>query len=134
MGPVLAQTYATFGAPYGSVQTYTVPAGCTSIMVSMAGGKGGDGTGGTDVGGSGGAIVCTLAVTPGQVLDVYVGGMGSGTTGGLGGIPGGPGGVGAANGGGGGGSSEIRVSPYGTANRVIVAGGGRRCRWRYCWW
>ena len=124
MGPVLAQTYATFGAPYGSVQTYTVPAGCTSIMVSMAGGKGGDGTGGTDVGGSGGAIVCTLAVTPGQVLDVYVGGMGSGTTGGLGGIPGGPGGVGAANGGGGGGSSEIRVSPYGTANRVIVAGGG----------
>src|ERR1019366_7007824 len=80
-------------------------------------------------GGLGGRVQCTLAVTPGQVLQVYVGGAGAAgtpTVGGAGGYNGGASGAmlsGSYGGGGGGGATDIRVLPYALANRLVVAGG-----------
>jgi uncharacterized protein YjdB len=117
----------------GSVQTYTVPAGVTSVLVDAQGGKGGNNnnypTGSyPSRGGYGGKVVCTLAVTPGQILNVYVGGAGgNGTTsGGTGGFNGGGNGASSSPyaGGAGGGASDIRFSPYALADRKVVAGGG----------
>ena len=117
----------------GSVQQWTVPGGVDTIRVKMWGAAGG---GGSDTinsaGGGGGYTEATLAVAPGQVLDIYVGGGGqaaTGNTGGNGGWPnGGQGGsgnrveIGISTGGagGGGGRSEIRVG--GTS--YLIAGGG----------
>ncbi len=63
----------------GAVQTVTVPAGVTSVGVQLAGGGGGSGVGGFQDGGAGGkgaVLSGYLTVTPGTVLDVYVGGQG----------------------------------------------------------
>jgi hypothetical protein len=56
----------------GSVQTWTVPAGVTSVNLTVAGAKGGG------VNGGNGAVITKncFTVTPGQVLNIYVGGMG----------------------------------------------------------
>ncbi|WP_070137948.1 glycine-rich protein [Crocinitomix algicola] len=99
----------------GDVQTYEVPAGITSIQVELAGG---DGFGPI---GEGGIVEAIIPVTPGETLEIYVGGEGTATTGGYngGGTPGTN-----ENYGGGGGASDIRVSPYGLADRIAVAGGG----------
>lgn len=103
----------------GGVQTWTVPAGVTSVTLETWGAQGGSNGGGTP--GYGGYSTGTLSVTPGQVLYIYVGGQG-GTTGAAGYNGGG---TGSSARGGGGGASDVRVSPpYGLANRVIVAGGG----------
>ena len=113
----------------GSDQTYTVPAGVTSITVKMWGaGGGGGGPGGWSygyLGGGGGYTTGTLAVTPEQVLTIMVGAGGiNGTTSNsyanYGG--GGPtcGGSDCRYGGQGGGRSAIRVS----GADVITAGGG----------
>jgi len=65
-----------------------------------------------------------MDVTPGQVLEVRVGGQGGlgtnsgGFNGGGTGHPGGP------ESGGGGGASDIRVAPYSLNDRFVVAGGG----------
>ena len=99
----------------GAVQTYVVPAGITTILVETAGG---DGFGPI---GEGGMVEAIVPVTPGETLQIYVGGEGSASAGGFNG--GGTPGVNATYGGGGG-ASDIRVSPYGFANRIIVAGGG----------
>ena len=56
----------------GSVQTWIVPPCVTSINVVVAGAKGGGNTGG-----NGARITSTLNVTPGQTLNIYVGGMGT---------------------------------------------------------
>jgi len=110
----------------GSAQTFTVPAGVTSLAVDMAGAAGG-----TDVNlavpGFGARVQSTISVTPGATLNLYVGGKGSLSAGGWngGGNPGGTscgGSQYAATGGGG--SSDIRVSGTALANRIVVAGGG----------
>jgi hypothetical protein len=147
----------------GAVQTYTVPPGVTSLTVDARGGSGGSFhyiDGGTDViadssrGGYGARVVCSLTVTPGQVLYAYVGG--NGDTSGLywygtytsyyydtdtayGGWNGGGSDYGydsdyyyyyyydyfyGLRGGGGGGASDIRIGGTALTNRVIVAGGG----------
>lgn len=114
----------TYSSPSSSPVDYTVPAGCTSVIVDMKGGKGGAGAA---AGGNGGSVVCSLAVTPGQILKIYVGGQGGSLSGGVGGSQGGAGGAGGiagSDGGGGGGSSDIRVGGTTLANRVIVAAGG----------
>lgn len=111
----------------GSSQTWTVPAGVTSIQVAAYGAQGGCDSNG----GQGGEASGTLSVTPGQRLVIYVGGSPQSTD-----APA-PYGVGGYNGGGGtsfpdqgngrcggGGASDVRVAPYGLANRVIVGGGG----------
>jgi len=107
----------------GSVQTWTVPAGVTSVNLTVAGAKGGGSNGGN------GAVITKncFSVTPGQVLNIYVGGMGTqgANSGGWNG-----GGTGhttatvAYRSWGGGGASDIRIGGTALANRVIVAGGG----------
>ncbi len=107
---------ATFGYT-GKAQTYTVPAGVTSLRVDAAGAQGGR-NGSLSPGGAGARVQATLAVTPGEVLTLYVGGAGSlasRTLGGAGYNGGGNGvyssGGGAPNNGaGGGGSSYVQAS------------------------
>ncbi|MCB9235899.1 MAG: HYR domain-containing protein [Bacteroidia bacterium] len=115
----------------GGVQTFTVPSGVTSINVDVIGARGGTSYPAITSGGYGGRVTGTISVTPGQVLQIYVGGAGAdGSSSGsaaLGGFNGG--GNGGFNstyhaGGGGGGASDIRVSPYGTSQRLVVAAGG----------
>ncbi|MBK6621243.1 MAG: HYR domain-containing protein [Saprospirales bacterium] len=63
----------------GSVQTWMVPPGVTSILVDVLGAEGGggtDGNGRTTSGGLGGRVQAELSVTPGDVLNLYVGGAG----------------------------------------------------------
>lgn len=75
-------------------------------------------------GGAGAVATGKLAVTPGQTLQVWVGGKGTLFSGGFNG--GGSGGTsgGGGGGGGGGGASDVRVGNGTLSDRVIVAGGG----------
>lgn len=105
----------------GGMQTFTVPQGITSIDITCTGAQGGSGIGGAGGAGGFGALISgTLSVTPGQVLNIFVGGEGGNPTGGFNG--GGDGGSPEA--GGGGGASDVRVGGIAIANRVITAGGG----------
>ncbi|MBL7701932.1 MAG: proprotein convertase P-domain-containing protein, partial [Ferruginibacter sp.] len=109
----------------GGAQTFTVPAGVTSLNITTLGAQGGSGaTGGNGatggVGGLGSRATGTLAVTPGQVLTIFVGGQGGAPTSGFNG--GGTGGN--ANSGGGGGASDVRFPGATSADRILVAGGG----------
>ncbi len=99
----------------GGMQTYVVPLGVTSLEMDLFGAAGyGDL-------GQGGRCKAELAVTPGETLNIYVGGAGTSTGGGFNG--GGTPGTNATYGGGGG-ASDIRQGGTGLANRIIVAGGG----------
>jgi uncharacterized protein YjdB len=112
----------------GSMQTYTVPAGVTSVSIDAKGGCGGGAyvssatTGPVSLGGR---VVCTLTVTPGDVLQIRVGGgamlpsNGSYNPGGFNG-----GGVGGSYANAGGGASDVRTSGGGLADRLVIAGGG----------
>lgn len=103
-----------------SVQSFTIPAGVTSVLIEAYGSQGGPY--GTALAAYGGYAAGRLSVTPGQVLYIYVGGIGF-------------------NGGGrvyaygtnsnpdfaygrGGDASDVRVGGSSLSNRVIVAGGG----------
>jgi len=116
----------------GSVQTYTVPAGVTSLNVKLYGAQGGGSENCEavnqidDDGGKGGYAEGVLSVTPGQILNVYVGGKPGNNIGKNVATPGGFNGGGSAGqyGGGGGGASDVRINGAALANRVIVAGGG----------
>jgi RHS repeat-associated protein len=105
----------------GSGQTWTVPAGVTEITVDAFGAQGG---GGTSLGGE---AKSTVSVTPGETLDVYVGGAGGAPAGGFNG--GGSGNTFSVGGGyqgsgpGGGGASDVRRGS-GWSGRLVVAGGG----------
>ncbi|MDC3352495.1 glycine-rich protein [Crocinitomicaceae bacterium] len=107
----------------GAVQTYTVPDGVGSIQIEAWGAEGGTGTYGgiTPAGGLGGYAIGILEVTPGQILEVYVGGAGDSD--GPGGFNGG-GQSGTSYGAAGGGASDVRIGAYTLDDRVIVAGGG----------
>jgi len=104
----------------GAVQNWTVPPCVTSIQILARGADGGGANGG-----NGASVTGTLAVTPGQILQIRVGGSGTCPTSGYNG-----GGLGRnansiANGScGGGGATDLRITPYALANRVIVAAGG----------
>jgi hypothetical protein len=121
----------------GAAQTFTVPAGVTQLAVDAWGAQGGDNAGGDA--GKGGRATATLAVTPGEVLQVNVGGRGGDTSTGV--APGGWNGGGSggnatpmdiffdASGGGGGGASDVRrrapaSGQYSLRQRLLVAGGG----------
>ncbi len=124
----------------GGLQTWTVPAGVTSVTVKVWGaggmyGSDGSGSGSSIPGGYGGYARGTLAVTPGQVLTIVVGGTGGRTTTmdtyAAGGYNGGGNSycnvLGASYGpgvGGGGGGTDVRAGGSALTNRVIVAGGG----------
>jgi hypothetical protein len=139
--PAAAALAQTVNFAYtGAAQSFTVPAGVTSVtLVATGAGGGGGGLDSNGNGGNGGAgatVSGTYAVTPGTVLYVYVGGGGglggSGVTctgGGAGGTNSQTGGTGGAAGcsgssgaGGGGGAASGVVTATGTV--LLVAGGG----------
>jgi hypothetical protein len=112
----------------GTLQTYTVPAGAYYLCIEARGARGGDA--GPAVAGTvhaaGGRVQANLAVSPGQILNINVGGYGAdadGITTALGGYNGGgnvaidP--VTGNSGGGGGGMTNI----YTGTTQLIVAGG-----------
>ncbi len=126
-----AQT-AVFSTPSSTPYPYVVPPGVTGITVTAKGATGGlnsDETDYPDRRGYGGCVTAVITVTPGQVLQVYVGGCGGNGTslaGGAGGVNGGaPGehGLSIYSGGGGGGASDVRLTSD-PADRLVVAGGG----------
>jgi len=69
--PALAQTTYNFT---GGFQTYTVPAGVTNLVVFASGASGASSPGYPPAGGA--QVAAVVAVTPGEVLDVVVGGQG----------------------------------------------------------
>lgn len=108
----------------GAEQRFTVPAGVTKLTVTADGASGsrgyGDGASGggyASSGGVGGRVTATILVTPGQILEIYVGGSGErrGFNGG---------GTGQRRDGRGGGASDVRQDGNGLAQRVVVAAGG----------
>jgi hypothetical protein len=129
----------------GNAQSWTVPEGVTQATFDVSGAQGG-GTPDFDndfsnqffPGGKGGEATATITVTPGEMLQVNVGGKGhngadfdGGAAGGAGGFNGGAaGGDGFYYGpGGGGGASDVRrdtdaSGDFALAERIIVAGGG----------
>lgn len=123
-----SQSYTTPGT-----QTFTVPAGITSLNIQLKGAGGGTAchyygsspSSPGSPGGSGGSTQGTLAVTPGQTLSVMVGGSGSAIAcsdaGSPNRAPGGFGGGGESqNGGSGGGRSAIQLN----GTEIMTAGGG----------
>ena len=110
----------------GAEQTFTVPAGVSSVHVTAVGGKG---PVGGDGGGFGGIATANLHVSPGAVLYIEVGGNGSGTIGGFNG-GGAGGGSGTPAGGGGGCVGRPNVTEQrGPDDRRLPADRGR-WRWR----
>ena len=120
----------------GGAQAWTVPAGVTEITVDLRGASGGNVNingnppGGSGREGYGGRLVGTVPVTPGEVLNIYVGGRGNtgaGGAGGTGGFNGGGtagSGFGQYGGGGGGGATDVRSGGVALANRIMIAGAG----------
>jgi hypothetical protein len=106
----------------GGVQTFVVPSGVFAITFDVQGAQGGIYS--TAQGGLGGRVTGTLQVTPGEILNIYVGQQPTSTPGGWNG-----GGNGVSNGRGGGGGSDIRVGGTSTNNRVVAAGGGGGAGW-----
>ena len=105
----------------GAMQTYTVPAGVTTIQIEAFGAQGGG-----VFGGNGGQATGEIPVTPGSTLEVYVGGVPAAQVGAGGFNGGGAITVDPCGGGGGwpgGGASDVRTTSS-LNDRLIVAGGG----------
>ena len=117
----------------GAFQSFTIPSGVYSISVTLVGAGGGS-SGLSHVyygtGGRGAQLQFNLAVTPGDVYYLFVGGRGKGLLidGSLivyaGGYNGGGNGTGASSYGGGG-ATDIRFGGTALSNRIAVAGGGK---------
>ena len=122
IGLNFAQNSVTFNFT-GAPQFWTVPPCVTNINVVVAGAKGGGINGG-----NGARITGSIPVTPGDVLQINVGGMGTqgANSGGWNGGGNGQNSTGLATRAswGGGGASDIRIGGGALANRVVVAGGG----------
>ncbi len=135
---------ASFGYT-GAPQTWTVPAGMTSISVIARGAGGGGDTDSTpdpqtgvlpprgplSVAGFGALTVADMPVIPGERLTITVGGHGANASDDVGaGAGGGYNGGGLSGGGGaipagaGGGATDLRTGGGDISNRVIVAAGG----------
>lgn len=126
------QVVCEYTAP--GATTWTVPGGVTEAIFEVHGAQGGGAPGAA--GGLGGSATATVHLESGETVRLTVGGHGidggrdgvSSEFGGDGGFNGGaPGGDGSGNwsgAGGGGGASDVRLSPYGLDDRIIVAGGG----------
>lgn len=103
----------------GVAQTWRVPAGVRSARFTLYGAQGG-GSDGVSTGGLGGETVGTVALIPGSVVTLMVGGRGTFT----GGFNGGGTPQNSNDSFGGGGASDIRVGGRSLPDRVLVAGGG----------
>ena len=90
----------------GSIVTFTVPAGITSLTVDARGAQGGSGAG-TYTGGLGARIKGDITVTPGQILKVLVGQQGGSNA--------------SYKAGGGGGGTFITTNAN---SPLVIAGGG----------
>jgi len=119
VNPVVINIGAFYGYT-GAIQTFTVPAGVTSITIEADGAQGGNHSPGQNYsgnsycgcnGGNGADIIGTFAVTPGDVYNIIVGQQGVDQQGGN---------VGNGGAGGGGGSFVYGAGP----NLLIAAGGG----------
>ena len=123
-GGVLTQAAPTATCTYTSAgeDTFSVPAGVTSLNVVAVGAPGEAGLPG-GAGGQGARVSSTVAVPAGTTtLYVEVGGAGGPNPSAAGGIrDGGAGGFSSASGGGGGGSSDLRTQP--AASGGLTAGG-----------
>lgn len=127
-----ADVTATTMFPSAGEYSFTVPPGVTSISVTAVGGAGGASC--DAAGGEGASVSGAFSVTPGEQLQIGVGGAGGtatcGTQGGVGGLGGGGvGGTGSvSDGGGGGGGATVVSGPSLSAGYpsvlVIAAGGG----------
>src|SRR5206468_1718648 len=76
LAPAAAASTSTQGFTAPGEHTLVVPAGVTSVNVTMVGAGGGWAVGGA-VGGAGATFGATLAVTPGETLYAEVGGNGT---------------------------------------------------------
>lgn len=107
----------TFSTPSSESYGFTVPAGVKCVTCDVYGAQGG--TGSSSSAGLGGRVTATIAVTPGETLNVNVGGEGAYQfSPSLGGIHGG--GDTTGDGGTGGGASDVLRG----ATQLVVAGGG----------
>jgi len=111
----------------GAIQTWTVPAGVTSIYVEGFGAQGG--SQGPNIGGNGGKVSCSLPVTPGQVLYITVGGQSTNNIAlyGFGGNGGSATSYGTVARAGGGLSGISSANPITQANAFLIAAGGGGC-------
>jgi hypothetical protein len=112
----------------GISQSFLVPVGVTSILIDAWGAQGWSGV---NAGGFGGYSKGTLSVTPGETLNIFVGGQGTVANvtltsmgGGFNGGGHGYSNISGATTGGGGGASDVRKGGTTLTNRVIVAAGG----------
>ncbi len=137
-GPLCSAPAALPGRPGWSEVTcgvggdeFFVPAGVTVLQVDVLGAAGGTGARGA-AGGGGAEIRASIMVSPGEMLEMAVGGAG-GNGNEMGGFNGGGDGPHAFPtppspspdlSGGGGGSSDVRVGETGVWDRIISAGGG----------
>jgi hypothetical protein len=132
VSPTYAAVRYDFDSRNVGARTYVVPPRVTALRIDMAGAAGGGTPSDGVMPGLGGRVEATLAVTPGQVLYITVGGVGQ-----IGSYQASGGAGGGYNGGahtqgiispsycyGGGGATDIRTGGAGLANRVLVAGGG----------
>ena len=145
--PITVVSHGTLNYTTPGNNTFTVPAGITSVTIDMAGAGGGQAFDNALQGtpGKGARIQATLAVNAGDILYLNVGGAGSssvagnapatGGTGGIGGDAAGGSGWGSSNtdytsssgwggAGGGGGASDVRSNGTALTNTVLMAGGG----------
>jgi RHS repeat-associated protein len=114
-GPVTAEPGSSTFSNTGAPQWFTVPDGVSAVAVDLHGAQGGN----ASHGGLGARVRATLAVSPGDILQVNVGGQGALNAAGFNG-----GGYALDNGSGGGGASDLRKNGVTLADRVVVAGGG----------
>ncbi len=119
-----AETRSQAFAFNGHEQVFVVPAGVTSVRVTLIGGSGGNT--GTSKGGLGAKVLGVLAVTSGEQLFTEVGGDGTDFEPGYNG-----GGQETGTSGGGGGASDVRTCSESACqqaaslgSRLLVAGGG----------
>lgn len=108
----------------GAIQTWTVPAGVTKIFVDVAGAQGGSSS--PYLGGKGGKVSGLLTVTPGDVLQITVGGQSTNNIAvyGFGGNGGRSTIYGTIARAGGGLSAISTATPVTQANALLIAGGG----------
>lgn len=109
----------------GAAQSFTVPICVNQITITCWGAQGANGMASSygataGIGGFGAMVSGVYTITPGSILNFYVGGAGTGSVGGFNG--GGNGAPGLS--GGGGGATDVRTGGTALVNRVIVAGGG----------
>ena len=106
------------------MESFVVPAGVTTLKVEAWGGSGSAAPYDRNIGpeGKGGKTEANLAVTPGETLNLFVGGAGTGFTTNVGYNGGGV--SGNVNSGAGGGATDVRQGGTNLIHRVLVAGGG----------